>query len=112
MLDDVLQRLLRNAEQTERCVGRDTWASHTLPELDSYAESTRHVTTEPCDGLREPEEFQRWGIHVTRQAVDVAHDFFGPFGQTGNSLGERWRHHTCKRAEATDLDAQQRKFLA
>jgi hypothetical protein len=93
-------------------VGRDTWASHTLPELDSYAESTRHVTAETGDGLREPEEFKLWRMEVMRQAVDVAHDVFGPFGQTGNGLGERWRHRPCKRAEATDLDAQQRKFLA
>src|SRR4051794_834947 len=89
MLDDVLQRFLRDAEQTERCVGRDTWASRTLPELDSYAESTRHVTAETCDGLRQPEEFKLRRIEVMRQAVDVAHDVFGPFGQTGNGLGER-----------------------
>jgi hypothetical protein len=35
VFDDVLKRLLRNAEQTERWVARDTWASHTLSELDS-----------------------------------------------------------------------------
>jgi hypothetical protein len=43
VFDDVLQRLLRDAEQIERCVGRDTRASGTLPELDSNAISTSHV---------------------------------------------------------------------
>src|SRR5207342_1270084 len=79
--------VMRNKQ--ERCVGGDTWASQTLPKLDSYAESTRHVTAETCDGLREPQEFKHWRVEVMRQAVDVARDVFGPFGETGNGLGER-----------------------
>jgi len=84
VFDDVLQpRLLRHAEQTKRCVGRDTVASRTLPELDSNAMSAGHVMAETCDGRREPEQFQFQRVKVMREAVDVANDVPGPFGQTG-----------------------------
>ena len=67
---------------------------------------------ETRDGLREPEEFKLWWVEVMRQAVDVADDVSDPLGQTGNGLGERCGHHTRMRAEAFDVDAQQRKLLA
>jgi hypothetical protein len=108
----VLQRLLRDAEQTERRVARDTWTCHTLPKLDSYAVSTRHATAEICDGRGEPEQFKLRRVKVMRQAVDVANDVPGSLGQTGKTLGERQRDHTRLRAEAVDLHAQQRKLLA
>src|SRR6476620_11785568 len=94
VFDDVLQRLLRHAEQTKRCVGRDTVASRTLPELDSNAMLTGHVMAETCDGRREPEQFKFRRVKVMREAVDVATDVPGPFGQSGKTLGERWGHLT------------------
>ena len=112
VFDDVLQRLLRDAEQTEGCVGRHTWADYTPPELDSYAGATRHVIAEARDGLREPEKFKPWWVEVKRQTVDVADDVSDLLGETGNGLGERCGHQTSMRAEAFDLDAQQRKLLA
>ena len=81
VFDDVLQGLLRNAEQAERCVGGGTWASDTRSELDSYAESARHVMAQTCDRLREPEEFELWRVEVMRQAVDLTGDVSGPRGQ-------------------------------
>jgi len=46
------------------------------------------------------------------QAVDVANDVPGSLGQTRNTLGERFGHHTSLRAKAVYLHAQQRKLLA
>src|SRR4051794_1238490 len=69
VFDDVLQRLLRHAEQTECCVGRDAWASRTVSELDSNAISTRHVVAKTGDGRGEPEQFELRRVKVMRQAV-------------------------------------------
>ena len=64
VFDDVLERLLRDAEQAERRRGRDTGISRALPELDSYARSTSHVIAEACDGRREPEQFKLRRVKV------------------------------------------------
>jgi len=112
VFDDVLQRLLRHAEQAERGVGRDTRAARALPELDLNAILTSHVMAETCDGRREPEQFKFRRVKVMRKAVDVATDVPGPFGQSGKTLGERWGHLTSLRAKALDLHTQQRELLA
>ena len=112
VLDDVLQRLLRDAEQAERRLRRYPAADPSLSELDPDVALARHVAAEAFDGGRETEEVQLWRVEVMRQAVDVARDV----GRALEELRHRrrdlcWRQR-CPHAQTLDIDAQERKLLA
>jgi hypothetical protein len=107
VLERVLQRLLCDAEQTQRQLGRQRGWDMVVPERDRQLQF-REFPLQRLQRWHQSDQLQRSWMHTVRQGVEAACDRVG-------ALEHRVQHRVIGPARASqqfELDGEQRDLLA